>query len=127
MPALRLVAPVKVFAPERTSSPEPVLVSTSGAVPSARTEARINLPAPLNCWTTISPFAAKVPPVMVVSFAPTPVVTRMPAPSRVAVPPKVKVVAPAAAKRRAWATEASAMVPEVVTSTALLVAQVFVL
>ena len=63
----------------------------------------------------------------VVLFAPTPVVTRMPAPSKVAVPPKVKVVAPAAAKRRAWATEASAMVPEVVTSTALLVAQVFVL
>ena len=127
VPALRLVAPVKVFAPERTSSPEPVFVSTSGAVPLARTEAKTSLPALLYCWTMISPFAAKVPPVMVVSFAPTPVVTRIPAPSKVAVPPRVKVVAPAAAKRKACATAASATAPDVVTSTSLLVAQVFVL
>ena len=42
VPALRLVAPVKVFAPERTSSPVPAFVRTSGAEPSARTEAKIS-------------------------------------------------------------------------------------
>ena len=127
VPALTLVAPVKVFAPVSTSSPAPVLVRASAAEPSARMEARISLPAALCCWTTNSPLAAKVPPVTVVSLAPTPVVTRRPAPSRVAVPAKVNVDAPAAAKRKAWATEASATVPDVVTSTTLLVAHVLAL
>ena len=127
VPALTLVAPVKVFAPERTSSPAPAFVRASGEEPLARAEAKTSLPAVLYCWTTSSPFAAKVPPVRVTSFAPTPAVTRMPAPSKVAVPPRVKVLAPAAAKRRACATAASATVPEAVTSTTLLVAQALVL
>ena len=42
VPALRLVAPVKVFAPVRTSSPEPAFVRAKAAEPSASTEAKIN-------------------------------------------------------------------------------------
>ena len=47
VPAFRLVSPVKVFAPERTSSPAPALVRPRGPVPSARIEAMVRVAAGL--------------------------------------------------------------------------------